>query len=448
MFIPLPESAGSPTREILQDGGHQYMRTAAAIFAQNVHQTSNVFIHKRAEELTTGIKPRDGIILWHIAVIFGVSAFFGILIFYGCRFCCRRIREQERDSSSRRLLSRSRTFDPQSRRTCFSDGPTSGWPTGEMGAARAALGATIDPTPSSSPSSLMQQITHQERDARGRPTGEMGLARAALGATIEPENEGARSDARNVRTHLDDEFVITSPPSVATRPEHGRIQSIATNSDRPLRFQETYLTNENGTQVISRPIPEADSIYSLRPGGSMAYMRRRVDDELHEAVSSYPIFQDSLPKHPSAPEPSPSRATRPTSRFNVDEEVSRQVASFPIFQQNSASRQSMMRRMSEDEELRRRETTTRDEELRRQIAALPMFRNPVAYSPTRRPETAASGSMTPLPAYEHAPAYDGLGESRGVQGEGAHVLRNQGDVVRDEENDGFALANLPPAYVR
>ncbi|RAL61241.1 hypothetical protein DID88_010320 [Monilinia fructigena] len=134
----------------------------------------------------------------------------------------------------------------------------------------------------------------------------MGAARAALGATIEPETKGARSHARNMRTNLDDEFVITNPPSVTIRPKN---ESIMTKNKRPLRFQETNLSTETGARVISRPILEPDSINSRRPDESMVNMRRRVDDELHEAISSYPIFQNSRPKHSSPLKSSPSRTT-------------------------------------------------------------------------------------------------------------------------------------------
>ncbi|KAI9651328.1 hypothetical protein NHQ30_001367 [Ciborinia camelliae] len=295
-------------------------------------------------------------------------------------------------------------YIPRPERTGLTNRPRPGRPTGEMGAARAALGATIPPTP---PPQMSQKYINIGRDPRGRPTGEMGAARAALGATIESENESGPGDAR-------------SGSSTNT-----------VNSNRPLRFQESYLPTENGTRVISRPIQPPASVYSLRPGETVSQMTQRVDNELLEAVSRYPIFQNSLPKPPSPAGPSSSRPTRPMTI--LDEEVSRRVSTFPIFQQNNRAEGNMSarRRRSNEElgrggavELIRRYNVF----FRRDIGALTIQRSEEWWS-TRRPGPITPGFLipppayellTPPPAYEHAPAYehppsyDGVGESLGT----------------------------------
>ncbi|KAM0145414.1 hypothetical protein ACHAPG_011616 [Botrytis cinerea] len=53
-----------------------------------------------------------------------------------------------------------------------------------MGAARAALGATILPSPIDEPSEEEYTTSSPRNQGYYRPTGEIGAARAALGATI------------------------------------------------------------------------------------------------------------------------------------------------------------------------------------------------------------------------------------------------------------------------
>ncbi|EDN99129.1 predicted protein [Sclerotinia sclerotiorum 1980 UF-70] len=330
-------------------------------------------------------------------------------------------------SSPRRSLSlsRSRTNDTRNPRPYSSHKPNSGRPTGEMGAARAALGATIHPpTPLPLPPQMEQApIIH------GRPTGQMGAARAALGATIEPGVTGL--GIQNVPIQWDSGCVVT-------RPEAARINTV---------------TQEPG------------SVYSLRarPGENTTQMMQRVDEELrfHQAVSRYPIFADSVPStalpvlRESRRE---TRERRENRQMTLDEEVNRQVASFPIFQQNSRNGyQHVIPTGNNGEEYREVTTNTNttrdgdDDELWREVATLPLFQNTPTYrsTPTRRPDPLTPRFVTPPPAYEYAPAYgedDGIGARDGyASGLG---LGSQGRNGGFGDNGGVGPAALPPAYVR
>ncbi|KAF7858020.1 hypothetical protein EAF04_009376 [Stromatinia cepivora] len=425
MYIPLPEKTSPSTGYIINHVGNEAIKMMSTISAQTAHQYSDTTLHSRSEKITSD-KKKDIDKIWLIIIPI-IVIFFATLISLTCASNRKKRNDEEERSdspSSPRSLSRSRTNDTRSPRPYSSHKPSSGRPTGEMGAARAALGATISP-----PTPPPRQI-EQEPIRHGRPTGQMGAARAALGATIEPEiNE---LGVQNTPVQWDEGYVIT-------RPEEARI-----NNDRSLRFQESYLSTEVGTRVISRPIQEPESVYSLRPGENMVQMMQRVDDELHQAVSRYPIFANSLPRAPSPVRRESRREPRP---MTLDEEVSRQVASFPIFQQNLGNQYAMATGSNEEEYREATTITTRDnEELWREVATLPVFQNAAAYRsmPTRRPDPMTPGFMTPPPAYEHAPEY---GEDDWIGARDEYGPGSQDDSGGNGENAGLTPSALPPAYI-
>ncbi|KAJ8062077.1 hypothetical protein OCU04_009856 [Sclerotinia nivalis] len=429
MYIPLPEKTSPSTGDVINHVGNEAIKMMSTIFAQTAHQYSDTTLHSRSEKITSD-KRNDADKIWLI-IIPVIVIFFVTVISLTCTSDGKKRNDEEEriDSPSPRIsLSRSRTNDTRSPRPYSSHKPSSGRPTGEMGAARAALGATIDP-----PTPPPRQI-EQDPIRHGRPTGQMGAARAALGATIEPEINGL--GIQNAPIQWDQGCVIT-------RSEEARI-----NNDRPLRFQESYLSTETGTRVVSRPIQEPESVYSLRPGENTVQMMQRVDDELHQAVSRYPIFANSVPRAPSPARRESRRETRETRPMTLDEEISRQVASFPISQQDSGN-QHVMATGSNEEEYREATTiTTRDdEELWREVATLPMFQNTDAYRsmPTRRPDPVTPGFVTPPPAYEHAPEY---GEDDWIGARDEYGLGSQDENGGNEGNYGLSPSTLPPAYIR
>ncbi|CAD6446428.1 44690698-25f5-48a2-9989-7953fa274353-CDS [Sclerotinia trifoliorum] len=436
MYIPLPESTSPSPSEIINHVGNEAIRIMGTVLPQTTHQYSDINLHSRSEKITSD-KKRDASKMWLIiipVIIIGVATLLSLTC--ASNHKKRTIEEEISESSSpQRSLSRSQTNDATSPRLYSSHKPSSGRPTGEMGAARAALGATINPPTPPPPPQQMEQ----EPPRHGRPTGQMGAARAALGATIEPGITGLGT--QNVPIQWDQGCAIT-------RPEGARM-----NNDRSLRFQESYLSTEYGTRDISRPTQEQESVYSLRPGENTVQMMQRVDEELHQAVSRYPVFANSVPGVPSPIERESireTRETRETRPMTLDEQVSRQVASFPIFQQNSRNQPAIATGNNEGEHRETTTNTTRNyDELWREVATLPMFENTPTYRsmPTRRPDPTTAGFVTPPPAYEHVPEYgedDGIGARDGY-GSGSG---SQGANVSYEGNVGLAPSVLPPAYVR
>ncbi|TEY57455.1 hypothetical protein BOTCAL_0218g00050 [Botryotinia calthae] len=383
------------------------------ILGQTPHQYPDTTIYTRSEKITSDRNSQDSAKTWILAIAFGVMIAFFLLLF--CILEIKKRLEQKKDHYTQRPLSRtSTTMSRKSRNDTrglypvYSHRPK---PTGEMGAARAALGATISPTPINRSSEEEYTTSIPRNQGYYRPTGEIGAARAALGARVEPEAEQAR-----------------------------------TNNNRPLRFQQSYIPTDIGSRVVSRPIEQHDSIYTLRPGESVADMMQRVDSEVQRAVSRFLIFANNLPSPP--PPAHPRRPSRSRGPMTVDEEVSLQVAAFPIFQQNSRTQHAVATGINEEQY---RESTTitaasantgNDEgELRREVATLPVFQNTASYRPmpTRRPDPVTPGSMTPPPAYSHAPSY------RGYDSDEEAPENEAGDAV-DDENHGTVLSSLPPAY--
>ncbi|KAF7945036.1 hypothetical protein EAE96_009819 [Botrytis aclada] len=408
MYIPeKPELSGVVMNQGMAQSDSRLMTT---IFEPTPHQYPNTNIHTRSEKITSDRKSQDSAKTWTLAILAGVV--FAMFLISLCIVTIKKRREQTRDHYTQRPSSRASTRSRKSRttndtRSLYPVQSHRPKPTGGMGAARAALGATIPPAPTSSP--VQEEYAPRIPRTYYRPTGQIGAARAALGARREPE---------------------------ARQP--------TTNNDRPIRFQQSYVPTDVGSRVVSRPVEQPDSIYALRPGESAADMMQRVDSEVHRAVSRYPIFADSLPSPP------PARLRRPTRPLTVDEEVSRQVASFPIFQQNSGPRHAMATASNEGQY---RESTTittaranteiDDEELRREVAALPVFHNTPGHRPmpTRRPDPVTPGSVTPPPAYSHAPSYRGYDSDE-------EAPENEADDSVDEEIGATTPSTLPPAYIR
>ncbi|TGO25391.1 hypothetical protein BPAE_0081g00240 [Botrytis paeoniae] len=408
----IPEEPEPSEVVMIQEMAQSAFRMMTTIFGQTPHQYPGTNIYTRSEKITSDRKSQDSAKTWILAIPVGVMIVIFLLL--SCVIAIKKRLEQTRDHYTQRPLSRTPTTrsrklrnDSRTLYPVYSHRPK---PTGEMGAARAALGATIPPAPSNSP--IEEDCTTGSLRSYYRPTGQIGAARAALGARVEPEVGQAR-----------------------------------TNNDRSLRFQQSYVPTGIGSQVISRPVEQPDSIYTLRPGESVADMMQRVDSEVHRAVSRYPIFANNLPSPPPAHLRQPSRSRGP---MTIDEEVSRQVASFPIFQQTSGAQHAMA--TGSNEELYRESTTITtasanteidDEELRRTVATLPVFQNTAGYRsmPTRRPDPVTPGAVTPPPAYSHAPSYRGYDSDE-------EARENEADDSVDEENRVTTPSTLPPAYIR
>lgn len=172
-------------------------------------------------------------------------------------------------------------------------------------------------------------------------------------------------------------------------------------------------------------------------------MTQRIDADLHRELSRYPIFQSSLPRHPSPLQPPPLRPLPPMS--SLDEAVSRQVATFPIFQQSNGAQQPISTTTRSTEEPP--SITMRSlEELRLEVARISMFQNSNGYRPTGLPGRETPGFMTPPPVYEHAPEYER--EFEWVATQGGDVPTDQADNVSDEGSTSLLPSGLPPAYVR
>ncbi|KAF7890162.1 hypothetical protein EAF00_008478 [Botryotinia globosa] len=417
MYIP-----GEPERSevvVIQGMVQSVFGMMTTIAGQTPDQYPDNDIHTRSEKITSDRKSQDSAKTWILAIPLGVMLIVFLIV--SCLVVINKRMEQTRDHYTQRPLSRTSTTRSRKLRSdarviypVYSHRPK---PTGEMGAARAALGATITPapiTPAPRSPPIEEECTASSprNQSYCRPTGQIGAARAALGARVEPEVRQARA-----------------------------------NNDRPVRFQQTFVPTDIGSRVVSRPVEQSDSIYALRPGESNADMMQRVDSEVHRVVSRYPIFANNLPSPPPARLRRPSR---PAGPMTIDEEVSRQVASFPIFQQNSGT-QHAMATGSNEEQYRESTTITTasanaeidNEELRREVAALPVFQNTADYRsmPTRRPDPATPGSVTPPPAYSHAPSYRGYDSDEEAPG-------NEADDSFDEENRVTTPSNLPPAYIR
>ncbi|KAK6596497.1 hypothetical protein H4I96_09149 [Botrytis cinerea] len=395
MYIPEePELSGVV---VIQELAQSAMKIITTMLGRTPHQYPDTTIYTRSEKITSDRNSQDSAKTWILAIAFGVMIAFFLLLF--CILEIKKRLEQRKDHYTQRPLSRTSTTmsrksrnDTRSLYPVYSHRPK---PTGEMGAARAALGATILPSPIDEPSEEEYTTTSSPRNqGYYRPTGEIGAARAALGARVQPEVEQAR-----------------------------------TNNDRPLRFQQSYVPTDIGSRVVSRPVEQHDSIYTLRPGESVADMMQRVDSE----------------SPPTAHPPRPSRSTVP---MTVDEQVSLQVAAFPIFQQNSGT-QHAMATGSNQEEYRESTTITAasantemdDGELRREVATLPVFQSTASYRPmpTRRPDPVTPGFITPPPAYSHAPSYREYDSDE-------EAPDNEADNAVDDENHGTVLSSLPPAY--
>ncbi|KAF7914685.1 uncharacterized protein EAF01_001091 [Botrytis porri] len=407
MYIPKePERSGVVT---IQEVAQSAFRMMTTILEQTPHRYQYTNIHTRSEKITSDRKSQDSARTWILAIPAGVMIV--LFLSFICGIVIEKKAEQKKCRYTQRPLSRTKTTPSRqsrndSRTLCpvYSHRPK---PTGEMGAARAALGATISPAPTNS--SIEEDHTASSLRNQGyyRPTGQIGAARAALGARVEPEARQAR-----------------------------------TNNDRSIRFQQSYVPTDIGSRIVSRPVEQPDSIYTLRPRESVADMMQRVDREVHRAVARYPIFATNLPSPPPAHLRRPSRPTGPTT---IDEEVSRQVASFPIFQQNTVT-QHAMATGSNEEQYREFTTITTasanteidNEELRREVATLPVFQNTAGYRPmpTRRPDP-----VTPPPAYSHAPSYRGYDSHE-------EAPENEADDSVDEENCVTTPSTLPPAYIR
>ncbi|QSZ33170.1 hypothetical protein DSL72_002756 [Monilinia vaccinii-corymbosi] len=364
MYTPLPQSTGPSAGDIISDVRNKYMKIMTAAFAQTVQQFSSTSVYKRAEELASDKASRGRDELWLLLALCPVLLFGGLILYS---------RQRDRDNRG--------TRDTRN----------------------------LNPWASNRPRS-------------GRPTGEMGAARAALGATIEPQTGEAQSHRRNTQLPLDGKLVVTKPGAVATRLEQAGIESTPVN--RPLRLRESYLSTENGTRVISRPISEPDSVYSLRRGESTAQMRRRVDNELHEAFSAYPIFQNSLQERPAPREPLPAPTIRPTtpiSDVNVHEEVRRPVPSFPVYEMESETLEEMiaMARQRNPRPVPPSPVYEMESETLEQMIARARRMNRL------------QGLATPPPAYEHAPSYE------------------EEYTMSDDEGSTYPNPpDSPPAYVR
>ncbi|KAF7910177.1 hypothetical protein EAE99_011369 [Botrytis elliptica] len=412
MYIP-----GEPERSevvVVQGMVQSVFRMMTTILGQTPHQYPDNNIHTRSEKITSDRQSQDSTKTWILAIPLGVMAVVFLIVF--CLIAINKRLEQTRDHYTQRPLSRTSTTrsgklrnDTRVLYPVYSHRPK---PTGEMGAARAALGATINPAPRSSPIEEECTTDSPRIPSYYRPTGQIGAARAALGARVEPE-----------------------------------VRQVRTSNDRPLRLQESYVSTDTGSRVVSRPVEQSDSVYTLRPGESLADMMQRVDSEVHRAVSRYPIFANNLPSPPPARLRRPSR---PAGPMTIDEEVSRQVASFPIFQQNSGTQHAMATGSNEGQY---RESTTittasanaemNNEELRREVATLPVFQNTANYRsmPTRRPDPVTPGFVTPPPAYSHAPSYRGYDSDE-------EAPENEADDSIHEENRVTTPSTLPPAYIR
>lgn len=411
MYIPEePELSGVV---VIQELAQSAMKTMTTILGQTSHQYPDTAIYTRSEKITSDRNSQDSAKTWILAIAFGVMIAFFLLLF--CLLEIKKRLEQRKDRYTQRPLSRTSTTmsrksrnDTRSLYPVYSHRPK---PTGEMGAARAALGATIHPSPIDQSSEEEYTTSSPRNQGYYRPTGEIGAARAALGARVQPEVEQAR-----------------------------------TNNDRPLRFQQSYVPTDIGSRVVSRPVEQHDSIYTLRPGESVADMMQRVDSEVQRAVSRFPIFANNLPSPP--PTAHPRRPSRSTVPMTVDEQVSLQVAAFPIFQQNSGT-QHAMAPGSDEEEYRESTTITAASantemdggELRREVATLPVFQSTASYRPmpTRRPDPVTPGFITPPPAYSHAPSYREYDSDE-------EAPENEADNAVDDENHGTVLSSLPPAY--
>ncbi|KAM0126821.1 hypothetical protein ACHAO1_009847 [Botrytis cinerea] len=411
MYIPEePELSGVV---VIQELAQSAMKIITTMLGRTPHQYPDTTIYTRSEKITSDRNSQDSAKTWILAIAFGVMIAFFLLLF--CILEIKKRLGQRKDHYTQRPLSRTSTTmsrksrnDTRSLYPVYSHRPK---PTGEMGAARAALGATILPSPIDEPSEEEYTTSSPRNQGYYRPTGEIGAARAALGARVQPEVEQAR-----------------------------------TNNDRPLRFQQSYVPTDIGSRVVSRPVEQHDSIYTLRPGESVADMMQRVDSEVQRAVSRFPIFANNLPSPPpTAHPPRPSRSTVP---MTVDEQVSLQVAAFPIFQQNSGT-QHAMATGSNQEEYRESTTITAasantemdDGELRREVATLPVFQSTASYRPmpTRRPDPVTPGFITPPPAYSHAPSYREYDSDE-------EAPDDEADNAVDDENHGTVLSSLPPAY--
>ncbi|KAM0149378.1 hypothetical protein ACHAQE_009422 [Botrytis cinerea] len=411
MYIPEePELSGVV---VIQELAQSAVKIVTTMLGRTPHQYPDTTIYTRSEKITSDRNSQDSAKTWILAIAFGVMIAFFLLLF--CILEIKKRLEQRKDHYTQRPLSRTSTTmsrksrnDTRSLYPVYSHRPK---PTGEMGAARAALGATILPSPIDEPSEEEYTTSSPRNQGYYRPTGEIGAARAALGARVQPEVEQAR-----------------------------------TNNDRPLRFQQSYVPTDIGSRVVSRPVEQHDSIYTLRPGESVADMMQRVDSEVQRAVSRFPIFANNLPSPPpTAHPPRPSRSTVP---MTVDEQVSLQVAAFPIFQQNSGT-QHAMATGSNQEEYRESTTITAasantemdDGELRREVATLPVFQSTASYRPmpTRRPDPVTPGFITPPPAYSHAPSYREYDSDE-------EAPDNEADNAVDDENHGTVISSLPPAY--
>ncbi|THV52389.1 hypothetical protein BGAL_0080g00120 [Botrytis galanthina] len=408
MYIP-----GEPERSkvvVIQE----VVQMMTTIIGQTPHQYPDNNIYTRSEKITSDRKSQDSARTWILAIPVGVIIV--VFLIGSCLVAINKRLEQTRDHYTQRPLSRVSTTRSRKLRSdvrvlepVYSHRPK---PTGEMGAARAALGATITPAPRSPPIEEECTTDSPRIPSYYRPTGQIGAARAALGARVEPE-------VRQARPH----------------------------NDRPLRFQQSYVPTDIGSRVVSRPVEQSDSIYTLRPGESNADMMQRVDSEVHRAVSRYPIFANNLPSPPPARLRRPSRSAGP---MTIDEEVSQQVAAFPIFQQNSGT-QHAMATASNEEQYRESTTITtasanaemNNEELRREVATLPIFQTTADYRsmPTRRPDPVTPGFVTPPPAYSHAPSYRGYDSDE-------EAPENEAEDSIDEENRVTTPSTLPPAYIR
>ncbi|KAF7921495.1 uncharacterized protein EAE97_011284 [Botrytis byssoidea] len=417
MYIP-----GKPEHSevvVIQKTVQSVFRMMTTIIGQTPHQFLDNNIHTRSEKITSDRKSQDSAKTWILAIPLGVMVVVFLIV--SCLVAINKRLEQTRDHYTQRPLSRTSTTRSRKLRSdvrvlppVYSHRPK---PTGEMGAARAALGATITPAPiipaPRSPPIEEECTTGSPRNqSYCRPTGQIGAARVALGARVEPE-----------------------------------VRQAGANNDRPVRFQQSYVPTDIGSRVVSRPVEQSDSIYTLRPGESHADMMQRVDSEVHRVVSRYPIFANNLPSPPPARLRRPSR---PAGPMTIDEEVSRQVAAFPIFQQNSGT-QHAMATGSNEEQYRESTTITTasanaeidNEELRREVAALPVFQNTADYRsmPTRRPDPVTPGFVTPPPAYSHAPSYRGYDSDE-------EAPESEADDSVDEGNRVTTPSALPPAYIR
>ncbi|KAM0309385.1 hypothetical protein ACHAO8_009074 [Botrytis cinerea] len=453
MYIPEePELSGVV---VIQELAQSAMKIITTMLGRTPHQYPDTTIYTRSEKITSDRNSQDSAKTWILAIAFGVMIAFFLLLF--CILEIKKRLEQRKDHYTQRPLSRTSTTmsrksrnDTRSLYPVYSHRPK---PTGEMGAARAALGATILPSPIDEPSEEEYTTSSPRNQGYYRPTGEIGAARAALGATVHPtpidqsseEEYTTTSSPRNQGYYRPTGEIGAARAALGARVQP-EVEQARTNNDRPLRFQQSYVPTDIGSRVVSRPVEQHDSIYTLRPGESVADMMQRVDSEVQRAVSRFPIFANNLPSPPpTAHPPRPSRSTVP---MTVDEQVSLQVAAFPIFQQNSGT-QHAMATGSNQEEYRESTTITAasantemdDGELRREVATLPVFQSTASYRPmpTRRPDPVTPGFITPPPAYSHAPSYREYDSDE-------EAPDNEADNAVDDENHGTVLSSLPPAY--